>query len=156
MQIIPLNNQGRLSGFTHRARITHTDLTVTATATAQVIPLYTGKKGTTITRVATYVRTAFSDASDSAFNDSALTIGDTGSAARFLASQQLNVNGTEVMAKHGTGTLHTYAAAGSAAILNATFGSMTAKSLSELDAGEIDIFFGVAELGEASADSQGE
>lgn len=156
MNIIVLNNQQRLSGFTHRARVTYKDLTQTAANTAQVIPLFAGKKGTTVNKVATFVREAFEDTEDAAFNNTALTIGDTGSAARFLASQQLNVNGTEVMAKAGTGTLHTYAAAGAAAVVNATFGSMSAKSLADLNKGEVDIFFSITELGDLSARSLGE
>lgn len=146
MEIIPLTNQERTNGFTHRARITHADLTEATANTAQVIPLYAGKKGTTVVRVATLVHTKFENSADSAHNTTTLTIGDTGSAARFLASQELNENGTEVLAKAGTGTLHTYVAPGSAAVLNATFGSQSTKKLADIDTGSLDIYFAVAEL----------
>ena len=67
----------------------------------------------------------------------------SGSANRFLASQELNSNGTEVLSKAGTGTLQAYNAADT---LLATFGSQTGKALSDIDAGEVHIFVEIIDL----------
>src|ERR1051325_6713423 len=44
-----------------------------------------------------HLTTAFSDASDTAFNSVTLDFGDTNSATRFLSGVQIDVNGTEVI-----------------------------------------------------------
>jgi len=144
MKVTLLPYETRIAtGFTHKVNVTHADLTQTTAATAQVIPLLSVAVGDMVEQVATFVNTYFTDASDTAFNTTAITIGDDGSAARFLASQELNTNGTEVKTKAGTGTLYSYLAANT---VDVTFNAMTAKALSDIDAGDIDIFLAVRTL----------
>lgn len=116
-------------------KLTAEDLTETATATAQVIPIYTAKPGQVVGVAGIFLKTPLKDASDAAFNDCALQVGDTGDADRLLTSTQLNENGTEVIHKAGTGG-HMYA---TETAVNATVGSMTAKALSNIDVGEVYI-----------------
>lgn len=125
------------SGFTHAAQVTFEDLTETATATAQTLQVFDVVDGTIVRNFASRVVTAFSDASDAAFNDVAVTGGDGGSANRFLVSQQVNVNGTEVMGKVGTGFPYIYLADDT---IDVVFNSMTGKALNDLDAGEMWFF----------------
>jgi hypothetical protein len=99
-----LNSTERLQGgYTHRARVTHADLTQTATNTAQTLELFSVPAGSMVKSLAIVLVTAFKDASDAAFNTNAVTIGDGASASRFLASTQLNENGTEILFAAGIG-----------------------------------------------------
>jgi hypothetical protein len=105
MKVSPLPYEARIAtGFTHVAEIVAADLTQVTAATAQTIELIPVALGSLVEKAAVLVETAFADASDTAFNSVTVEVGDGGSAARFLAAQQVNVNGTEVMAKGGTGT----------------------------------------------------
>lgn len=132
--------------------VTHEDVTEATAATAQVLPILTVAPGDFIRDLATVVRTPFSDASDAAFNDTQLTIGDGSSANRFLAAQQVNVNGTEVYYKgFASTTPYVYLAADT---VDLTVGSMTGKSLSDLDAGEVVIYLAVANMARFDALSQ--
>jgi hypothetical protein len=137
------SEERKASGFTDRFVVTHEDLTQATANTAQAVTLLALVAGMMIGKVATRVVTPFTDASDAAFNATTLTIGDTGSANRFLSSQELNSNGTEVLAKAGTNTLNAYNAGDT---LLATFGSMTGKALADIDAGEVHIFAEVIDL----------
>jgi len=144
MNVFPLTTEERAQGgFTHRIELTHADLTQTAANTAQVISLITLAIGMMVLRVATRMTIAFQDVSDNAFNSTAITIGDTGTANLFLASQELNVNGTEVYNKAGTMTAKAY---DSTDALNITFNSMSAKSLSNIDVGAITVFAEIVDL----------
>lgn len=149
MKIIPLSTiERQQGGFTHKFIITEADLTVSATATAQVINLMALAVGMLVASVATRLITAFQDAGDAASILTPLTVGDTGSAARFLASQELNVNGTEIYHKAGTGTQLAYDTADT---LQATFGpTTTGKTLLALTAGEVHIFARIVNLVELS------
>ncbi len=133
----------RAYGFTHRIKVTHEDLTETTAATDQVIPLLSVAAGALVTRCATRLVTPFNDASDVAYNDTQVSVGDGGSAARFLAAQQVNENGTEVLAKGGTGTLHAYEAADT---VDLTVAHQDSKALADLDAGELWVFLHVQDL----------
>lgn len=144
MNVFPLTTEERQQGgFTHRFELDHTDLTQTAAATAQVVPLLALIAGMLVLKVATRMTTAFQDVSDGAFNSTAITIGDGGTANLFLTSQELNVNGTEVYNKAGTGTAKAYDAGDS---LNLTFNSMTGKSLSNIDTGVLKVFAQIVRL----------
>lgn len=131
-----LNTQGVL----HHFVIEHGDLTETATATAQVIPLISLLAGDAVTRCFTKLETALADASDAAFNDAAITVGDGGDVDRYLASQQLNVNGTEVLLKDGTGTAYMYLVDDT---VDLTVNSMTAKALNDIDVGKLHVWIEV-------------
>lgn len=137
MQILPLQHEQTGLGPTHKIIVTHEDLTETTANTAQVIPLLTVALGDLVEVVATYVPTAFQDASDAAFNTTAITIGDGGSANRLLTSQELNVNGSEVLGKAGVAGGYVYLAGDT---VDLTVGSMSSKSLSNIDTGELHIF----------------
>ena len=132
------------TGYTHKVIITHSDLTEAAANTAQTIELLDVAAGDVVHTAAVKLVTAFSDASDTAFNSTTLIVGDDGSTNRFVTSQELNVNGSEVLYKAATNTApHAYTAANT---VDAIFGSMAAKSLSDIDAGEVHIFLGVNKL----------
>jgi len=93
---------------------------------------------------ATYLKTPFEKTGTAAYNSNALIVGDSGDTDRMIASQQLNVNGTEILAKaHASTTPFAYVAA---TAIVANFASMAAYDLAELDAGEVHIFLEVAQL----------
>lgn len=144
MEIYPTTTEERQQGgFTHRVTLTHTDLTQSAAATAQVIPLLALIAGLMVVKVATRLVTPFQNTADGAFNSAAITIGDGGTANLYLTSQETNANGTSIAAKAGTGTLKAYTGADS---LNLTFNSMTGKSLVNLNAGALTVFLEVVNL----------
>lgn len=146
MDIIKLlAEETRESGFTHKAVITHADLTETATGTAQVLAPINVVNGSMVTKVAARLDTAFKNTGDAAFNTTAITVGDGGSANRFLASMELNENGTEILAKEGTGTLFVYTATDT---VDVTFNSQTGKALNDLNTGKVTVFFSVVKLGD--------
>lgn len=144
MKAYELPNETKLNLFTHKIVLTHEDLTTATANTAQTIALLSVEAGDVVTHAASKLVTAFSDASDSAFNTTTLIVGDDGSTNRFLSSTELNENGTEVYYKAGTNTAgFAYTAANT---VDAVIGSMAAKSLSDIDAGEVHIFLHVAKL----------
>ena len=163
IQTIPLNAEQRAAtGFTHRARVTCDNLTETATATAQVIPLLAVKAGTFVDRIAMVLVTPLSDASDAAFNDVKLTVGDGTDADRFFASNtagtgiQLALAGTEVI-YHINPVAASTAGLATAPFMytaddtvDATFGSMTGKALNDIDVGIVDIYIRAVALNELS------
>ena len=132
------------TGYTHKVVITSADLTETTANTAETIELLDVAAGDVVHTAAVKVVTALADASDTAFNTTTLIVGDDGSTNRFVTSQELNVNGSEVLYKAATNTApHAYTAANT---VDAVFGSMAAKSLSDIDTGEVHIFLGVNKL----------
>lgn len=139
----------QVGGFTHKTVITHADLTETTAATAQTIAGPVVAVGSIVQAVATYLKTDFKDASDAAFNSTAITVGDGTDADRFITSQELNTNGTEVDAKielHSTNTLpYAYTAADT---VDVVFNAMTGKSLSNIDTGELWVFYNIVNLGD--------
>ena len=112
-------------GFNYRFVITHEDLTTATDNTAQDITLITLPAYSVVKAAATYLKTPFQLTGTAAYNSNVLIVGDSGDTDRFIASQQLNVNGTEILAN---------------------FASMAAYDLLELDAGEVHIYLEVAEL----------
>ena len=131
-------------GYTHRFAITHADLTETTANTAQTIALVTLPVGTVVLRSAMYLKTPFQDSADGAHNATGLIVGDSGDTDRLLTATELNVNGTEILAKAWPSTVP-YAAA-SSTVVNAIFSSMSAKNLAALDTGEVWIYLAVADL----------
>ena len=132
-------------GYNHRFVISAADLTQASDNTAQAITLVTLPVGTVVKEAAIYLKTPLEDASDAAFNSTALTVGDAGDAARFLASTQLNKNGTEILAAAAPPAKvpHAYAAA---TAVTATFASMADKALEDIDTGEVWIFLETSDL----------
>lgn len=143
MQIHNLANNAAQSGYNRVVILTHEDLTEATANTAQTIPLFAVRPGSIVRRVDCKLIRPFKDASDAAFNSNTVTVGDGGSANRFLASQQLNKNGTEIDYPVGTGTVYQYTAADT---VDAVIGSMSAKSLSDIDTGELHLYFNVIDM----------
>jgi hypothetical protein len=99
-------------GFNYRFVIDHTDLTTSADNTAQDITLITLPAYSVVKSAATYLKTPFQKTGTAAYNNNVLIVGDAGNDDRFIASQQINVNGTEVLAQaQASTTPHAYEAA---------------------------------------------
>lgn len=131
-------------GYNYRFVIDHTDLTTSTDNTAQDITLITLPANSVVKSAATYLKTPFEKTGTAAYNSNVLIVGDSGDTDRIIASQQLNVNGTEILAKaHASTTPFAYVAA---TAIVANFASMAAYDLAELDAGEVHIFLEVAQL----------
>jgi hypothetical protein len=131
-------------GFNYRFVIDHTDLTEGTDNTAQDITLITLPANSVVKSAATYLKTPFELVGTSAYNSNTVIVGDATDDDRFITSQQINVNGTEVLAKaQASTTPHAYVA--STAVV-AKFASMASYDLLELDKGEIHIFLEVAQL----------
>lgn len=139
-------------GFTHAFIVDHTDLDLTTAATAQTLALLDVAKGDIVQACAVDVLTAFENTADAAFNDVQIEVGDSGSVARFLAAQQVNVNGTEVMAKAGTGTQYAYT---STTTVDIKVGSMTGKNLDALNKGKLVVYLRVVKLAPLTAEILG-
>lgn len=149
MEIYQLSNEEKAgTGFTHRIELTHEDLTMATTNTVQNIPIYTVKAGTLIKEAAYKLVTAFSDASDAAFNTTTLIVGDDGNDDRFITSSELNANGTEVL--YGAAASTTVSVYTAANTIDAIFGSQSGKALNDIDAGELHIFLNIVELADIS------
>ena len=132
------------TGFTHKAIVTHVDLTLTTADADQTIALLSVAAGDVVEKAAYKLVTAFSDASDAAFNDTKVQVGDGTDTDEYIAATQVNVNGTEVLFAANVNTVpYAYTAADTVDLL---VESMTAKSLSDLDAGEIHIYLAVTKL----------
>lgn len=92
---------GQAKGANLLVEIGHADLTETATATAQTLSPITLAANQAIFLVHAEVAENFEDTADAANNTNTVTVGDGGSATRFLASHQINANGTPVAIKAG-------------------------------------------------------
>lgn len=94
--------EAALHGATHVVVITHDDLTEAGTNTAQTItnafPVL-NKVGVGLVKME--LRQAFEDSDVAAFNSVTVIVGDGNDTDRYLASTELNENGTEVWAKFG-------------------------------------------------------
>ena len=138
------------TGFTHKFIVDHVDITTTTAATAQTIDLLDLPVGTVVNKVAYKLVTAFEDASDSAYNDTDFSVGETGDVDEFIDETEVNKNGTEI--SYSAGFTFTDAACTlpraytSASKLTATFAGMTAKSLSDLDAGKVEVYVSLTDL----------
>lgn len=139
MTTTPLSYEEKIAnnGATHRVKVTHEDLTEASTGTAQVLTLFSAAANDIVDVIKAKLVTAFSDASDSAFDTTAVTAGYGGAATAQLASMECNVNGTEITQKAGTGTAFNPT---SADTLDLTVNSKTGKSLSNIDAGELHVY----------------
>jgi hypothetical protein len=145
MQVYELPNETKAAtGFTHKAIVTHVDLTESTADTDQTIALLSVVAGDVVQKAAFQLVTAFKDASDAAFNDTQVQVGDGNDTDEYIAATQVNENGTEVLFAANVNTVpYAYTAADTVDLL---VESMTAKSLSNLDAGEIHIYLAVTKL----------
>jgi hypothetical protein len=145
MQVYELPNETKAAtGFTHKAIVTHVDLTESTADTDQTIALLSVVAGDVVQKAAFQLVTAFKDASDAAFNDTQVQVGDGNDTDEYIAATQVNENGTEVLFAANVNTVpFAYTAADTVDLL---VESMTAKSLSNIDAGEIHIYLAVTKL----------
>jgi hypothetical protein len=145
MQVYELPNETKAAtGFTHKAIVTHVDLTESTADTDQTIALLSVVAGDVVQKAAFQLVTAFSDASDAAFNDTQVQVGDGSDTDEYIAATQVNQNGTKVLFAANVNTVpFAYTAADTVDLL---VESMTAKSLSNIDAGEIHIYLAVTKL----------
>jgi hypothetical protein len=128
-------------GMTHVCKIKAGDTELAAQTTnntLQDIKLGTIPKNTVIVAVMAVLLTPFEDLSDAAYNATALSIGDAGSATRYINAVELNRNGTEITEPSFSNTA--YGPLTADTDLVARFGSMSAKKISDLDKGEVAIF----------------
>jgi hypothetical protein len=132
-------------GFNYRFVIDHTDLTEGTDNTAQDITLITLPANSVVKSAATYLKVPFELVGTSAYNSNTVIVGDATDDNRFITSQQINVNGTEVLAKANANDTVPHAYAAATAVV-AKFASMASYDLLELNAGEIHIFLEVAQL----------
>jgi hypothetical protein len=132
------------SGYTHKVTLDHNDLTDATTGNSQTITLITVPTTTIVKDLATRVVTSFQKTGTSAYNTNTIVVGVSGTTNQLLASQQINTNGTTVVAK-GFGNTAPIVYTASTAII-ATVASMTGYSLADLDAGEIHIFLNLTTL----------
>ncbi len=98
MKVYKLNSdESAATGFTHRIRVTHEDLTQTTANTAQTIAIFTVAARDYIADAAYNLVEGFEDASDNAYNSTTCIIGDDGDTARYIVSVEMNTNGTEII-----------------------------------------------------------
>jgi len=135
------------TGATHKLVVKHGDLTETAASTAQTLTPIAVANLTSWQTLYGLLREPFQNTADAAFDSVAVTMGDGGSVARFLASQELCVNGTEVALKVGTGTTLQYTTADT---VDVVFTPTSGKSLSDLNRGEV-WFYGIFRDGRGNA-----
>ena len=87
------------------------------------------------------------DASDAAFNVTTITVGDGSSVARFLASREINENGTEIDAHISANDINTlpyvYLAADT---IDIVFTGESGKALVNIDTGVLWVFLDCVEL----------
>jgi hypothetical protein len=145
MKVYELPNETKAAtGFTHKAIVTHVDLTEATADTDQTIALLSVAAGDVVEKAAYKLVTPFKDASDAAFNDTKVQVGDGTDTDEYVAATQVNENGTEVLFAANVNTVpFAYTAADTVDLL---VESMTAKSLSNIDAGEIHIYLAVTKL----------
>lgn len=145
MKHIPLPDNVIIhTGFTDLFVVTEADLDTLATNTSKVLNLLSLAIGDTVMMAHTWLKTPLKNSADAAFNTCAATLGDTGSANRFITSQELNANGTTVTTKAGANTTNfVYTAADT---LQLTVASMAGKALNDLDTGELHIYVNIARM----------
>lgn len=123
--------------------LTHADLTQAALATAQTIALFPVAAKMTVELKRSILDVPFADTTDAANNTNGVIVGDSGSTNRFLTTTELNLNGTYVPVKNGTGTANVYAAT---TTVDAVFAAPAAgKTLVALNQGQIRLLFTVVD-----------
>lgn len=131
-------------GYNYRFVITHSDLTESTDNTAQDVTLVTLPAYSVVKSAATYLKTPFKQSDDASYNSNTVIVGDAGNDDRYIASQQINENGSEVLAQAQASTTPFANTAATAVV--AKFASMASYSLADLDTWEIHIFLEVAQL----------
>jgi hypothetical protein len=139
MKFSPLTEEERAATqFTHRLDFSYRDITASiANNTAKTwgagyLPAVSGSDIVRSSEL--HLTVPFQDVSDSAFNSTTLSFGDTTTATRFINASETNLNGTEVIdVIPGAVTNAIYTAAGQ---LQLTLNAMANKSISDIDKGQ--------------------
>jgi hypothetical protein len=133
------------SGMTHRLEFDVSDIpTGIATNTAYVFntaPLPILKAGMVVKRIHLYLSLPFKDSADAANNSTTISLGDAGSATRWVNAVQINENGTEVITTFPGAAENTIYTSNSQ--ISLTLNSMAAKTLSNLNVGKLYCLFNV-------------
>ena|SRR5439155_14152665 len=139
MKFRPLstNERAETPGYTHVGIITADDLTQATANTLQTITFTALRAGDAVLGVFWYLKTPFRNTADAAFNSDTISLGDTAAVTTHLTAAEANANGTFVTFRLGTtGVLYT-----AADILTVTINSMAAKSLVNINRGELLVFY---------------
>ena len=120
--------------------VEHKDFTTATTNTAQTIELFSVDDTMGVEVVAMLLNRTFEEEANAAHNSTSITVGDGGDPDRFLTATELNVNGTEVKIKYGTGTQNVYT---SADTVDLVVTPSALDAVSELDKGKVTIYFRV-------------
>jgi hypothetical protein len=147
MKVFELPNNTKTGfAYTHKLVIDHTDLTNSTNSAAQTIEVLTAPANTVVQAAATKLVVPFENTADTAFSSTTLEIGDGVDPDRYIVSQELNVNGTEILAKANANTTpHAYAAADT---VDCVFTPSSGKNLAALNKGELHVYLRVAALSE--------
>lgn len=128
---------------THRLDFDVSDITagiaVNTAFFANTAPLPVLKAGMIVKRIELYLTTPFKDASDAAYNSTTLSIGDAGSATRWVSAVQINENGTEVLTTFPGAAENTIYTADSQ--VSVTLNFQATKTVSDLDVGKFYCLF---------------
>lgn len=138
IESIPLFDQNPLAA-NILIDISHEDLTEETANTAQTLVPLNFAAGDAFIITAMRLVTPFENTADAAHNTTTLSVGDNDSATRFLASTELNEKGTEILFAAGALTAPNYVYL-AAKELRLAFGSMSAKSLSDLNKGRVLLY----------------
>jgi hypothetical protein len=139
IESIPLYDQLPLGGATHVIDVSHEDLTETTDNTAQTLVPANFAAGDVFQLVSGRLVETFENTADSAHNTTTLSVGDNDSATRFLASTQINENGSTVETFAGALTAPCFPYNG-AKELRLAFGSQTSKKLSNINKGRLLLY----------------
>lgn len=131
------------AGFTHKGIISHLTLVQSVANTAETVKLFRAIAGQIIQKMEVRLAVPFEDTADPAYDTTTLIIGDAGSTNRFITSQELNRNGTEIVIPAFNNTAYQYTADTD---VNAIFGSKAGKSISNLNKGEVHIFVQILDV----------
>lgn len=143
MKFKPLiNNEAAYSGYTHRLDFSYKDIpSGIANNTSKlfnVAPLPVIPNHSIIYNALLILVTPFANTADTAFNSDTISLGDVGSATRFFSAVEVNLNGSYVNESFASAKNTVYTAADQ---LSITLNSMTAKSISNLNQGQIICLF---------------
>lgn len=132
------------NGANFLAQILHSDFTETTVATAQaktVISAIVGGTDTDVVLKDAKLAVPFQDTTDADNNSTLVTVDDSTNLARFLASTEMNVNGTEKT--HPTPTTSHVTAGATSVTVTAT--PPSGKNLAALNKGELLLWFYVSD-----------
>jgi hypothetical protein len=144
------NEEAAISGFTHKAVISYTDLTALGAVASGAVAILPYTAGTLIRAAAFKLATAFDGGATSALT---IDVGHNGATTddddSLINGIEVHADATEILYQDGNGaafaTLRTGYAALDAGNIEATFAA-TGGNLNVLTTGEIHIYLGVVDL----------